>query len=273
MSRFGGYEDQEFIAEFYDLVHEHQIRRNKDIDFFIHYSTNAGGRTLELGCGTGRILIPTAISGCEITGLDLSPYMLKKCEDKLVKLPEEIQKRVKLIEGNMTNFETGEIYGLITIPFRPFQHLVSVEEQIACLECTYRHLTSNGLIVLDVFHPYPPRLVPDPIYEVEIEDLPETKLPDGRKLRRTSRITAFHRDQQYNDIELTYYVTQPDGRKEKLVQSFPMRYFFRYEMEHLLTLCRFTVVELYGNFNRSEFCIDSPDMIFIAKKEESSNVT
>jgi len=67
-SRFGGYEEHEFIAEFYDLTYSHL----KDIDFFIDYSKRAKGRTLELGCGTGRVLIPTAISGCEITGLDIS---------------------------------------------------------------------------------------------------------------------------------------------------------------------------------------------------------
>jgi len=193
--------------------------------------------------------------------------MLKKCRDKLDKLPEEIRKRIKLIEGNVTNFETGEIYELVTIPFRPFQHLISVEEQTACLECAYRHLTSNGLIILDVFHPFPPRLVPNPKYTTEIEDLPETELPDGRKLRRTDRTVAFHRDQQYNDYELTYYVTYPDGKTERLVQSFPMRYFYRYEVEHLLALCGFKVVELFGDFDRSEFSNDSPEMIFVAEKK------
>jgi len=72
--RFGGYEDQEFVAEFYDPVHDKL--RQKDVKFFIDYAKRVKERTLELGCGTGRILIPTAISGCEITGLNLSPHML-----------------------------------------------------------------------------------------------------------------------------------------------------------------------------------------------------
>jgi len=68
VSRYGGYEEYDFIAGFYDPVYENRVTR--DIDFFIEYSKKASGRTLELGCGTGRILIPTAASGCEITGLD-----------------------------------------------------------------------------------------------------------------------------------------------------------------------------------------------------------
>ena len=100
----------------------------------------------------------------------------------------------------------------------------------------------------------------------EIEDLPETLLSDGRQLRRTTRIAAFHREQQFNDIEMIYYVSHSDDRKERLVQSFPMRYFYRYEMEHLLTLCGFRVIELFGDFDRSEFASNSPEMIFMAEK-------
>lgn len=267
MSRFDGYEDYKFVAEFYDLAYEQQIHNNQDIDFFTSYSIEANGPTLELGCGTGRILIPTAKSGCQITGLDLSPYMLKVCQDKLSQQPREVQEQVRLIHGNMTSFKTGEKYHLITIPFRPFQHLISIEEQKACLECTHQHLVSDGFIIFDVFHPFPPRLVPNSKYTTEIEDVPEIKLPDGRKFSRTVRTAAFHRDQQYNDIEIIYYVTHPNGQTERLVQSFPMRYFYRYEIEHLLSLCGFRVVNLYGDFDKSEFIDSSPEMIFIAQKK------
>ena len=69
-SRYGGYEEREFIAAYYDTAYDE--RRQQDIDFFVEYSRQAGGSTLELGCGTGRVLIPTAIAGYEVTGLDLS---------------------------------------------------------------------------------------------------------------------------------------------------------------------------------------------------------
>jgi len=263
-SKYGGYEIQEFVAEFYDAAYNRV--RSKDIEFFVDYSKITGGRTLELGCGTGRVLVPTASAGCEITGLDLSPYMLLKCREKLGKQPAEVQERVKLIQGSMTDFATGETYSLITMPFRPFQHLVSVAEQKTCLTCVHRHLVPGGRLIIDVFHPRPDRLVPNPEYMTESEDLPEIKLPDGRKLRRTNRTVGFHRHRQYNDVELIYYVSHPDGRQERLVQSFPMRYYYRYEMEYLLTLCGFSIVELFGDFDKSEFSTDSPEMIFIAEK-------
>ena len=263
-SRYGGYEDQDFVAEFYDISYEY--RGLKDAEFFAEYSKKAGGRTLELGCGTGRVLIPTAISGCQITGLDLSPYMLRKCQEKLDKQPREVQEQARLIQGDMTSLDTGEIYSLVTIPFRTFQHLISVKEQKNCLQCIKKHLVPPGLLVIDIFNPFPPRLVFNPKYMAEIEDLPETLLPDGRKLRRATRIAAFHREQQFNDIEMIHYVSHPDGRSERLVQAFPFRYFYRYEIEHLLTLCGFRVIELFGNFDRSEFSSNSPEMIFVAEK-------
>jgi SAM-dependent methyltransferase len=262
--QYGGYEHLEFVADFYDIEYDHV--RTKDIEFFIDYSKKAGGRTLELGCGTGRVLIPTAMAGCAITGLDLSVFMLNKCREKLGRQTKDTQRRVKLIQGDMTNFKTGEKYSLVTIPFRPFQHLITVKKQKACLGCIHKHLVPKGKLIFDIYHPYPPRLIPNPEYSKEREDLPETLLPDGRKLRRTNRTAGFHRDRQYNDIELIYYVTYPDGRQERPVQSFPMRYYYRYEIEHLLELCDFKVVDLFGNFDRSEFSTDSPEMIFVAEK-------
>ena len=264
-SQYGGYDDREYVAEYYDAAYDKL--RTADIDFYVECAKASGGHTLELACGTGRILIPIAAAGCEITGLDLSPYMLKVCREKLAKQREAVQKRVKLIQGSMTDFKIGEKFSLVTMPFRPFQHLIGVGEEKACLRCALKHLKPQGKLVFDIFNPNPLRLVPNPEYMQEREELPETLLPDGRKVRRCSRMAAYHREQQYNDVELIYYVTYPDGKKERLVQSFPMRYYYRYELEHLLEICGFKIVDLFGNFNRSAFDSDSPEMIFVAEKK------
>jgi SAM-dependent methyltransferase len=264
-NRFGGYDQHAFIAEYYDAAYNR--RNDLDIPFWVDYAQQAKGHALELACGTGRVLIPTARAGCNITGLDLSSYMLAKCREKLKQQPKDVQKRVKLVEGNMTAFSTGEKYALITMPFRPFQHLLTVTEQRHCLEDIHKHLQPHGLLVFDVFHPNPNRLMPSSEIMKERQDFPETAMPDGRMVRRCSRFTAFHRDQQYNEIELIYYITHPDGRKDKLVDAFPMRYYFRYEVEHLLEICGFKVVDLFGGFDKSPFTNDSQEMIFVASKK------
>lgn len=263
MSKYGGYEDQEFVADFYDAMYDNLARR--DIEFFVDYSKKAEGKTLELGCGTGRVLIPTALAGCEITGLDLSPHMLKKCREKIAGLPDEVKGNIRLIQGDMTVFATGEKYALATIPFRPFQHLLTIPEQKACLNCIHPHLVDKGKLVFDVYHTFLPRLI-DTKYFMEMEIGPTLNLPDGRVVKRTNRTAAFHHAEQYNDIEFIFYVKYPDGKEERLVQGFPMRYFYRYEIEHLLSLCGFKILEFYGNFDKSNFSDESPEMIFIAEK-------
>jgi SAM-dependent methyltransferase len=263
MHTYGGYEDHEFVADLYDAVYDDLPR--KDIEFFVDYSRKAGGKTLELGCGTGRVLVPTALAGYGITGLDFSPYMLKKCREKVDRLPGKVKEKIHLIQGDMTNFTIGEKYALATIPFRPFQHLLTVVEQKACLNCVHMHLVNKGKLVFDVFHTYIPRLI-DTKYLMEMDVEPLRNLPDGRVIRRTNRTAAFHPVEQYNDIELIYYVKYPDGREERLVHAFPMRYFYRYEVEHLLSLCGFKIIEFFGNFDKSEFSENSPEMIFVAEK-------
>jgi SAM-dependent methyltransferase len=263
MSQYGGHDYREFVAEFYDTAHD--TARPQDISFYIDYARESGGRTLEVGCGTGRVLIPTAAADCDITGLDLSPHMLRICREKLAEEHKNVQKRVKLIEGNMTDFATGDKYNLATIPFRPFQHLLAVAQQKACLTCIRHHLARGGKLVFDVFNPDFERLIANPRYTRETVDLPPTKLPDGRMLSRNSRTAEFHREQQYNDYELIYYVTYPDGKTDRLVESFPLRYYFRYEMEHLLELCGFKIIDLFGDFDRSAYSEESREMIFIAE--------
>ena len=81
MSKHGGYDDQPFLADLYDLVPGYASRR--DLEFYLELCRSARGKVLELGCGTGRVLIPAAAEGVDIVGLDLSPHMLARCREKL----------------------------------------------------------------------------------------------------------------------------------------------------------------------------------------------
>ena len=71
----------------------------------------------------------------------------------------------------------------------------------------------------------------------------------------------------YDYIELIYHITHPDGRTERLVYAFPMRYLFRYEVEHLLARCGFEVEALYADYDKSPYGYKYPgDLIFVARK-------
>jgi ubiquinone/menaquinone biosynthesis C-methylase UbiE len=249
------------IADFYDaspLV----ATRTQDRDFYLSAARNFGSPILELGCGTGRIAAPLAQAGNRVTGLDISEKMLERAAQKRAALNPVEQQRLRLIQGDMTNFDLQEYFPLIIVPFRPFQHLLNIPEQLACLACARRHLERNGRLILDFFQTDAARMH-DPDFLKE-HAIAEYEMSGGRRVRLTERTTAFHRAVQCNDVEMTFEVTAPGGEKTRNTFAFTIRYFFRYEVEHLLARAGFRVLELFGDFNGSPLRDDSPEMIFVA---------
>jgi SAM-dependent methyltransferase len=258
-------EDDEYalIADLYD--HVVPYRERPDVEFFVDAAVEAGGPVLEIGCGTGRVLIPTAGAGVDIVGLDLSPHMLAVCRQRLRLEQEPVQSRVTLIQADMRRFDLARRFALITLPFRPFQHLITVGEQMSCLECIRRHLADDGRLILDLFNPSLDALA-GPDNDEERSEEPEFSMPDGRRVVRRHKVVARDRFTQVNRIELLYYVTHPDGRQERLVHGFAMRYLFRFEVEHLLARCGFEVERLYAGFDKSAYGSTYPgELIFVAR--------
>jgi SAM-dependent methyltransferase len=252
------------IADLYDHVTVYRDRT--DVAFFVEAAANAGGAVLELGCGSGRVLIPTARAGVEIVGLDASARMLGVCAARLREEPATVQQRASLVHGDMRAFDLHRTFALITIPFRPFQHLLTVDDQLACLACVRRHLADAGRLVFDVFNPSIEALASTPLNE-EIGNEPEFTTPDGRRVTRCFKIARANRFAQVNDIELVYYVTHPDGTTQRLVQTFGMRYLFRFEAEHLLARAGFAIEHLYAGYDRSEYGSIYPgELVFVASK-------
>lgn len=264
MDPFDGYQEYAFIADLYD--HVTPYRERPDISFYVDEAKETGSPVLEVGCGTGRVLIPTARAGIEIVGLDLSPSMLNVCRERLQEEPEEVRARVQLIEADMCDFKLEQGFQLVTIPFRPFQHLTMVEEQLSCLGCIHRHLVEGGRLIFDIFNPSLEALTREDVGEEIIEE-PEFTAPDSRHVVRRHRIVSRDRFNQINHVELIYDVTYPDGREERLVHPFPMRYLFRFEAEHLLARSGFEIEHVYADFDKSPYGSKYPgDLIFVAKK-------
>lgn len=57
------------------------------------------------------------------------------------------------IAGDMRDFDLGRQFALVTMPFRAFQHLLTVEDQIACLTCIRHHISAVGRFIVDLFNP------------------------------------------------------------------------------------------------------------------------
>lgn len=251
-----------FIADYYDSSPV-LVRRTQDVAFYVSAARKYGDPVLELGCGTGRITTAIADAGHRIVGLDISAKMLERAIEKRDALRLDAMDRVHLVRGDMTEFELGEKFRTVVIPFRPFQHLLEIEQQMNCLHCVRRHLAPGGHLIVDFFQTDPERMH-DPIFKRE-SLLTEYDLPDGRHIALSERVAAFHRGIQRNEVEMIFNVTHANGKPERLVMAWTLRYFFRYEVEHLLARCGFRVEAEYGNFDESPLGDDSPEMIFLAK--------
>jgi SAM-dependent methyltransferase len=251
------------VADLYD--HVVPYRERDDVAFFVDAARECGGPVLEIGCGTGRVLLPCARAGVEVTGIDASAGMLAVCEERLRLEAPGVRAKVRIVRADMRSFDLGRTFALVTIPFRPFQHLLSVEDQLSCLDAIRRHLTGGGRLILDVFNPSLDALVAASGGEVGNE--PEFSTPDGRRVARRVRIAAHDRFNQVQQVELVHYVTHADGRQERLVHAFSMRYLFRFEVEHLLVRAGFSVEQIYGGYDRSPYGARYPgELVFVARR-------
>lgn len=253
------------VAAFYDEVVPY--RERQDVGFFVDMAKQSGGPVLEMGCGTGRVLIPTARAGIEILGLDLSDSMLAICRQHLLAEAPEVRDKVQLAQGDMCTFDAGRIFNLVTIPFRPYQHLATVEDQMRCLINAHRQLAVGGRLVFDLFNPLLSSLIADDIGE-ESKDGPPFTMKDGRIVQRYARKTSRDLFKQIIEVDLIYRVKHPDSHEEVLIHSILMRYSFRYEVEHLLARCGFSVENVYADYDKSPFGSKYPgELIFVARKQ------
>jgi SAM-dependent methyltransferase len=251
------------LAAIYDAIYADR----DDAGFWQAMAAAAGGGpVLELGCGTGRVLLPLARAGFEITGLDLSSKMLERCRAKLQREPAEVRGRVRLIPADMTSFDLGRRFAAIICPFAGFQQLRTVEQQLACLDRCRTHLLPHGRLVLDLPNP-------DPAPAEYARDAPGdgeataelVEWTEGRRIRWWMTVIGYERLQQGNECEVTYEVIEADGASRRLTETISLRYTFRYELEHLLVRAGFRVVALYGDYDRSPFADGSPAMIVVAE--------
>lgn len=137
-----------YEGEYSDL-YEHLLERSSyDIDFYISQGAIAGNRVLELACGTGRVGIPLARTGFDVTGIDISADMLAIYKNKLDKEMRRVKKRIRLIEGDITKIQLEEEFDLIILPATTIC-LFDEKMILEIFRFVKEHLSENGRFVFD----------------------------------------------------------------------------------------------------------------------------
>jgi SAM-dependent methyltransferase len=251
-------------ADFYDYCF---LGLEGDVQFYVEEAKKAGSPVLEIGCGTGRILLPIAQAGVPIVGLDRSGAMLEILRRKLTKLSPDTQSRVELVEADMRDFSLGRQFDLITIPYRAFLHLLTSKAQRQALTCMREHLTDAGRLIFNIF---------DPSHELIAARLG----PLGATLQKDSEFVhpdSGHRvivwftgqyDPEQQLLDAYFIFEELDNQGALIAKTYSpltLRYIYRYEMRYLLELCGYKVEALYGDFHRGRFCYGG-EQIWVVRK-------
>lgn len=224
-----------------------------DIPFYRRQARRAKGPVLELCCGTGRITLPLAKAGVDITGADFKDSMLVRAHEKALKAGL----RVPLVKGDMRTLRLGRKFALVFIPFNSLQNtygLADVEKVFATVRA---HLRKGGRFVFDVFNP-------SIRYMVDGEKLHRNKyrfrLEDGRRVA----IDELCRYDAAGQVNVVTWYHRVDGGRPK-PRRLDMRCFYPLELEALLKYNGFRVLKKYGNFDGAPFTAASMKQIFVCE--------
>jgi SAM-dependent methyltransferase len=223
------------LARNYDALYGVMRDPSGDVAFYRELAKETGGPVLELGCGTGRVLLPIAALGIPCVGVDASPAMLAVLRGK------NPPAGLELVEGRMGTFDLGgRRFGLVTAPFRAFQHLLDVPSQLAALANIRKHLAPGGTFAFDIFDPKLAWISAPG----ENERLDATFTIEGVETRRFAKVRTDLAT-QIMDVTFRFEPALTDGNT-----TVRLRWFYRFEMEHLLARAGFTDVTVYGGYDR-----------------------
>ncbi len=244
----------EFLARFYDLIYA-KVRDGVDNEFYLGKIAATKGPILEIGVGTGRIFIEALKRGADIYGLDNSRNMLDILKAKIP--PED---HVRIFLQDVRELELGKMFDLIIAPFRVFSHLLRVDEQMAVLNRVFSHLNSGGLFIFDAFVPNLKMLLEGISDQVDFEG----EYAPGKKLKRVSSMKADLIN-QLSDVSMRF-LWEEDDRVVAEEFKFQMRFYFRFELEHLIHRSLLKLVTIYGDFNENPLDSGSKEFVVVCRK-------
>ena len=179
----------------------------QEINWYERFVRRTGAPVLELACGTGSLLVAIAEKGYEVVGLDLSTEMLRLARERVSQLPVEVQGRIQLHQGDMSNYQLDRKFGLIFIADNSFRELDTKGQMLSCLRCVYQHLRPGGRFLMTVRRFDPARFVngrrewgwSEPICHPTTGDLITRRVAvqlseDGKQLRGVMVYKTTHTD-------------------------------------------------------------------------------
>ncbi|MEY3990329.1 MAG: hypothetical protein RI985_1410 [Chloroflexota bacterium] len=252
--------EYQHIAELYAIDFGEVL---EDVDFYRSFAQHTRGPIVEFMCGTGRVCVPLAVDGHTVVGVDTSDEMLAIAQR--TRDANQID-NLTLHHGDVRTWQSDTKFGLAIVALNSFMHLTDVNDQIQALTNIHRSLQPGGYLVLDLFHP-DMRALPD--YKGDVVLDKRFALPDGRVVHKfVSQWSDIA--QQLIHVVFMYDISDAVNGIQRKSASFAMRYFWRYEIEHLLARTGFTLQHCYGSYELDSFGSESEQMLIVAKRNSKS---
>lgn len=226
-----------------------------DVPFYVAEAERSGGPVLEIGCGTGRILLPTAERGVESWGIDLSRAAL----DRLALKAERQRLKVTTFQADMRAFCLPCQFALITVPNRAFLHMTTTQDQVAALENFRQHLAPGGRLLLNFFHPTYRSVAGD---DFEGSEDGRITLPDSGRNFHTA--LSLRRERVHQLVHVTYRFEEEAGEGSRFEVSFTLRWIFKGEFALLLRAAGFQRWQVCGGFHGEPLQRDDQEMVWTA---------
>ena len=247
----------EVVARFYDAVYA-EVRDGTDNDFYLGRMAAAGGPVLEIGAGTGRLLREALRREVDAWGIDVSPAMVERCRAQLA--PSQ---RDRVSVADAVTMRLGHCFALIVAPFRVLSHVAPVEDQLRLLDTVHEHLVPGGAFVFDL---YVPNL------KLLLEGLGERcdfdgEWTPGRRLRRLVSSDPADLARQTNHVRMTFVWDEEDGERRD-TWEFDMRFYFRFEIEHLVARSKLRLAALHGDFAGGPLTAESRELVVVCRPPE-----
>ena len=252
-------------AKYYDL-----LDFPNDIPFYKARVPSPQARALELGCGTGRVLLPLAGMCGYIHGLDKCEAMLAVCREKLkaAGIPPE---KARVEQADIARFDLGRTFDWIIAPYRVFQNLETDGEIEGFFKCVRAHLAPGASCVLNVFRTYErERLFQE--WPRQEEALFHAKVAGNRRVMFYERRPRIDKEKLILYPELVCRAYEGEALTEEAVLKIAMRCYYPQPFEDLIVSYGFRVIGRWGGYGGEPYG-QGPELVVQFAKEESESQT
>jgi SAM-dependent methyltransferase len=236
----------------------------RDYAFFRQIVARHGGPALDIGCGTGRLLLPLLREGEEVEGVDPSADMLALCRERGARLGLA----PALHRQTLQTLDLPRRYRTILVPCGTIQLVIDHDDVWEALRRMNAHLETGGILALTVFNRWLE-------LETEIEGAWKHRatkpLPDGSLLTKDGLVEACDRVEQVLRGKVRYRRFRDERLIEEQVCDAPERWYFQHEMTLMLEKVGFRVRSVTGNYTEAPFRDGHDVMTFQAEKEGTPN--